>query len=153
MGDRAVQKLAIRRMQLADLPDVLLIEEDVFGDPWVREHFLKEINNETVSSPLVARSEDKLVGYAVAWYVLDEVHLANIAVERSLWRKGIGQALLDEVIAEARRRACRMITLEVRISNGAAIAFYEKNGFKQVALRRGYYADTGEDAVVMLKEL
>ena len=153
MSDSLVEKLTIQRMQVADLTDVLSIEEDVFGDPWVREHFLKEIDNEWVSSPLVARLEGVLVGYAVAWYVADEVHLANIAVHRNYWRRRIGQTLLDEVMKHGRIRKCRMITLEVRVSNVAAIEFYEKNRFKRVALRKKYYADSGEDAVVMVKEL
>jgi ribosomal-protein-alanine N-acetyltransferase len=153
VSDSLVDKLTIRRMRVADLADVLCIEQDVFGDPWVQEHFLKEIDNERVSSPLVARTEGDLIGYAVAWYVEDEVHLANIAVRRDYWRRRIGQALLDEAMRLGRLRGCKMITLEVRFSNAAAIQFYEKNGFKQIALREKYYADTGEDAVVMLRDL
>ena len=144
--------LRIAGMTLADLDEVLAIERSVFGEPWARSHFEHEIVNSTISFARVARLDDELAGYLVAWVVWDELHLGNIAVAPALQHRGVATALLNEMMAHAEARACRMATLEVRVSNQRAIALYVRFGFKPIAVRRRYYRDNGEDALIMMAD-
>ena len=89
------------------------------------------------------------MGFAIFWIVVDEAHLLIFAVHPAYRRLGIARKLLDAVLEEARRIGLLRATLEVRVSNDGAIALYEEAGFVTVAMRRGYYQDTGEDANVM----
>jgi ribosomal-protein-alanine N-acetyltransferase len=82
--------------------------------------------------------------------VADELHIGNIAVAPAVRRRGIGRRILEHCLDDARARGIEIATLEVRVSNDPAIALYEKLGFRPVAMRRGYYSDTGEDALVMM---
>jgi ribosomal-protein-alanine N-acetyltransferase len=93
------------------------------------------------------------VGYLVAWFVADEVHLANLAVVPDVRRRGLAQRFLGELESEGRRREARMVILEVRRSNAAAQGLYRKNGYYTVSIRRRYYRDNHEDALVMIKPL
>jgi len=148
-GERA----RIEAMTLNDLEDVLAIERVVFNEPWLRAHFEHEIVNSTISYARVARLREKLAGYLVAWIVWDELHLGNIAVAPALQHGGIATALLEEMFAHALSHGCRMATLEVRVSNQRAISLYTRLGFKPVAVRRRYYRDNGEDALIMMADL
>ena len=141
--------LSIDRMHPADLPDVLVIERASFSMPWSRGAFLYEIEQNQVARCWVGREDGRIVGYICLWEVADELHVTNVAVHPVARRRGIARALLDSVFARARGAGARMILLEVRPSNGEAIALYESFGFRSVGRRRGYYYDTGEDALVM----
>jgi ribosomal-protein-alanine N-acetyltransferase len=136
-------------MLAADLPDVLVIERASFSMPWSRGAFLYEIEQNQVARCWVGREDGRIVGYICLWEVADELHVTNIAVHPDARRRGVARALLDSVFARARAAASRMILLEVRPSNAEAIALYESFGFHVVGRRRGYYYDTGEDALVM----
>ena len=89
---------------------------------------------------------------ASLWEVVDECHITNVTVSPDTRRKGVGQFLLEGIIEQARRQGAVRATLEVRVSNMAAVRLYEKFGFVSVAMRRKYYPDNGEDALVMWKE-
>ena len=136
----------------ADLDEVLVIENAVFTDPWPRQFFLEEISLPQSLARLV-RLRGKVVGYLLAWSLEDEMHLGNLAVASEVQRRGVGQYLLEWLLGEARALGKRRISLEVRASNFAAQELYRRHDFRAVALRRGYYHDTGEDALVMLHEL
>lgn len=155
MSARPVPRLAIEPMSRAHLPEVLAIERAVFSDPWSLPSFEHEVKGAPVSLCRVARlwPEGGVVGYFVAWRVEDELHLGNIAVAPAHQGQGIGQKLLDELIATAGEAGGRVVTLEVRESNIAAQRLYLRNGFKPVALRRRYYPDNHEDAIVMMRNL
>jgi ribosomal-protein-alanine N-acetyltransferase len=140
-------------MALPDLDHVLAIERQVFSEPWVRAHFEYEIVQSTVSYIRVARASGELVGYLVAWIVWDELHLGNVAVAPSWQHRGVATALLEEMLSDSTARGCRLATLEVRVSNERAIALYERLGFKSIAVRRRYYRDNGEDALIMMADL
>lgn len=142
-------------MEAGDLPAVLDIERAVFSDPWSRASFEHEVQGGPVSLCRVARlwPEGRVVGYFVAWQVEDELHLGNLAVAPGLQGQGIGQRLLDRLLDEGRRDGRSLVTLEVRESNLAAQRLYLRNGFKPVALRRRYYPDNHEDAIVMMRDL
>lgn len=140
--------LVIQPMGLGDLEEVLGLEERVFPSPWTRGMFLAELEA-SGSRYLVCRLEGELVGYGGVRVFLDEAHLMNLAVREDLRRRGIGSFILARLIREAAVLGARLMTLEVRRSNFPAISLYEKFGFRVVGVRRGYYSDNGEDALVM----
>jgi len=136
----------------SDLDDVLPVENALFTDPWPRQFFLDEMRV-LQAVTCVARHRGRLAGYLLAWRLESEVHLGNLAVAAEYQRKGVGQALLDWLTSDARAHDASRITLEVRATNFAAQELYRRDGYKAVAIRRGYYQDTGEDALVMLRDL
>ena len=141
--------LSIERMRPLDLDDVLSIERASFSMPWSRGAFLYEMEQNQVARCFVVRHGARVAGYVCLWEVADELHITNIAVHPDLRRRGIARTLLERVLADARQRAIRLVVLEVRPSNAEALALYESFGFRVVGRRRGYYYDTGEDALVM----
>ena len=145
--------LILRRMTALDLEPVLEIEAG-FTAPWSREMFLQELRQEEgTAASLVAEIDGRVVGYILWWFVADEVHIVNLAVHAGSRRRGLARRLLDEVFRRARTRGMAIATLEVRFHNTAAIQLYEGLDFRKVAIRKAYYADNGEDALVMLKVL
>jgi ribosomal-protein-alanine N-acetyltransferase len=128
--------------------------ESTFTAPWTREMFLQELRQrQELAYGLVALIEARVVGYALNWFVADEVHVVNLAVHPHWRRRGLARQLLREVFDCARRRGMVIATLEVRSHNRPAIELYQSIGFREVALRKKYYADNGEDALVMLADL
>jgi ribosomal-protein-alanine N-acetyltransferase len=138
----------IRPLREADIPAVLAIEEASFSSPWSHAAFVHELHNPH-GSLIVAEQDGRVLGYLCCWYVVDEIHILDIAVHPEQRRRGIGEQLLDHALAQGRARKAKTANLEVRRSNVAAIAFYEKFGFRSVAVRRHYYSD-GEDAFLMI---
>ena len=142
----------IRRLRRGDLGQVCRIEEEVFPMPWSRESFENELSDNGVSFSWVLESGGAVVGYLISWLVEDELHIGNIAVAPELQGSGLGRDLLERCLGEAAATGVSRATLEVRVTNERAIALYEKHGFRPIAFRRRYYSDTGEDALVMLKD-
>ena len=141
--------LAVEPMRPEDLDEVLVIERASFSMPWSRGAFLYEIQQNRVARCRVMRAGRSIVGYLCVWEIGDEIHVTNIAVHPARRRQGIARALLGGLLAEAQARDIRLIVLEVRPSNQEAIGLYESFGFRVTGRRRGYYYDTGEDALVM----
>jgi ribosomal-protein-alanine N-acetyltransferase len=133
----------------SDLAEVLVIERASFSMPWSRGAFLYELEQNQVARCWVGREHGRIVGYICLWEVADELHVTNVAVHPNARRRGFARALLESVFAHARAAGSRMVLLEVRPSNTEAIPLYESFGFRVVGRRRGYYYDTGEDALVM----
>ena len=145
-----VPSLSLDRMRPEDLDEVLAIERASFTMPWSRGAFLYEMQQNRVARCCVARDEaGRVAGYLCLWEVADEVHITNVAVRPDVRRQGIARSLLQTVLDAARRRRFKMVVLEVRPSNQHALSLYESFGFRVVGRRRGYYYDTGEDALVM----
>src|SRR5262249_13311162 len=117
-------------------------------DPWPADFFLGELSQPLVHAR-VAEHHGLLVGYAFAWLGAGAGHLGNLAVATRAQRRGVARALLAQLLGDARTRGVEHLTLEVRVSNFAAQALYRTHGFRLAGLRRGYYRDTGEDALVM----
>src|SRR5438046_4862532 len=140
-------------MRPEDLDEVLGIERASFSMPWSRGAFLYEIQQNRVARCWVMRDEERVVGYLCLWEVSDEVHITNIAVRPESRRRGLGRTLLGGLLDDARQRQIRLVVLEVRPSNTHARTLYESFGFRVVGRRRGYYYDTGEDALVMENDL
>ena len=142
--------LSVERMRPEDLDEVLGIERASFSMPWSRGAFLYEMQQNRVARCWVAREDDNHVaGYLCLWEVADEVHITNVAVHPAQRRRGIGRSLLRGVLDDARTRKLKLVVLEVRPSNHEARTLYESFGFQVMGRRRGYYYDTGEDALVM----
>ncbi|HQJ36406.1 MAG TPA: ribosomal protein S18-alanine N-acetyltransferase [Clostridia bacterium] len=139
-------------MSLDDIDQVVEIENLSFTSPWSRESFESELKN-NLARYIVARVNGKVAAYGGMWIILDEAHITNIAVHPEFRERKIGEKLVKEMLRTAKENKAEHITLEVRASNDAARKLYEKLGFKDSGTRKGYYADTGEDAVIMWNEL
>ena len=139
--------LHIRRLTYADLPQVLAIERRAFPTPWSLAMFVLELSKPS-GICLAALRGDQLVGYLVCSRYDTVWHLMNVAVEPALRRQGLASALLNHLFETADREG-EQYTLEVRPSNHEAIAMYERFGFNSSGLRRGYYHDNKEDALIM----
>lgn len=158
-------ELRYRRMRPEDLPRVVEIEKDGFRHPWSRDLLERELSH--AWSTVLLATEDRagalrpgggerteaVVGFIVFWLVHDEVHVLNIATAREERRRGIGRALMEEAAEAGRRRGATLVTLEVRRSNLPALALYRALGYRQVGVRPNYYAEEGEDAIVMVLDL
>jgi ribosomal-protein-alanine N-acetyltransferase len=132
----------------ADLDEVMAIERTSFRYPWSSRFFLEELQVACARSVL-AEIEGRIVGYVLFWLLPSEVDIHNIAVHIDFRRQGIGQALLQRVIEQTRNRESSLVTLEVRVSNTSAQRLYESMGFVAKGLRKRYYSDDGEDALIM----
>jgi tRNA threonylcarbamoyladenosine biosynthesis protein TsaB len=137
----------IDRMKRDHLDRVIAIETECFAHPWSRRAFLWELDSE-IALPAVAMANNEVAGYLVAWSAGDEMHLGNVAVARRYRGKGVGRDLMKWLVEEARRREMVRVTLEVRASNAAAVSLYKRFGFREIAVRQGYYPG-GEDAYLM----
>jgi len=136
-----------------DLDAVLELDQASFSNPWTRMMYEQELQNDQ-SFIFVARQDGSpIVGYCSYWIILDEIHVNNIAVRPGWRRHGIGRALMEHLLADGRARHCRAATLEVRRSNTAALRLYEAGGFVQRGVRRGYYRDPDDDALVLWAEI
>lgn len=131
----------------ADLDAIDAISRASFRHPWPRQTFADELTRP--HGRLVVARAPTVAGYLVYWLVADEVHLLAIATDPTLRRRGIAAALMHHLVAAS--TSARVVTLEVRASNAAAIALYTRFGFVTTAIRRGYYAGDSEDAIVMLR--
>lgn len=141
------------KMKLEHIPGVLQIEQVSFPTPWSQQAFTYEITNNTFAHYLVALQQDKVIGYAGMWLVLDEAHITNVAVHPEYRGKKLGEALMIKTMRQAVLLGAVRMTLEVRPSNHAARELYKKLGFKEKGLRKRYYTDTNEDAVIMWVDL
>jgi ribosomal-protein-alanine N-acetyltransferase len=134
-----------------DVEEVVAIERTSFTDPWSARAFAMETAEKAERSwSWVAELNGRVAGYIVAWPVEDEVHLANIAVAPQWRGRGIGRFLMEKLLERARRGKASWIALEVRFSNHWARRLYESLGFRPVAIRKNYYRNDAEDALVMM---
>ena len=143
----------IRKMTETDIPRILEIERECFPMPWTETMFLCQLRLEEVSTNLVFDGDDGIGGYIIAWTGFEEVHILSIGVDPLKRGLGIAEGLLEAAIEENRSKGCLKIVLEVRKGNARARRFYEKQGFNQIGIRKGYYAETGEDALVLEKDI
>lgn len=139
----------IRNMDERDIPRVMEIERLSFITPWTEGMFRSQLASGDRTINLLLVDGEELIGYAAAWIAYDEIHLLSIAVGPATRRRGFGAEILREVVERGRARGAERVILEVREGNAAARAFYGKHGFVMIGVRRRYYSDTGEDAIVM----
>lgn len=144
----AAPAMILRRLHEDDIDTVMAIEKRCFTTNWSREALMNEIGN-SCAFYVVGLCEDRIIGYAGEWIIMDEAHITTIAVAPEAQGKRFGERLLIALLTEAKGRGARRATLEVRVSNAVALKLYAKYGFETVAIRRKYYQDTDEDALIM----
>lgn len=149
MEEKVNSKLYIELMELKDLDEVMEVEQQCFTTPWSRYAFTCELKDNHLSRYIVVRHQDKIVGYAGMWMILDEAHVTNVGVIPEYRGQGIGEQLMRALILMAKNLGLKKMTLEVRKSNYIAQNLYSKLGFEPAGIRRGYYLDDKEDAVIM----
>ena len=137
----------------SQIDEVLTVEEASFTNPWTREMYLSELENRSVSFCFLARDDaGRTVGFCSFWRVLDELHINNLAVLPEFRRAGVASMLLQRVLDEGTGLGARRATLEVRRSNDAARLLYERFGFRVAGVRRDYYTNPVEDALVLWRD-
>ena len=147
-----VSEATIRPMIKSDLKQILEIETNSFPTPWSLALFQREMELD-FSYIFVLDINGEIIGYMNYWLIVGEVHIMSIAVKESYRRTGVGSYILQHSLDEARLKGGVYAYLEVRAGNPAGHALYQKNGFELVGIRRGYYTDTKEDALIMAREL
>jgi ribosomal-protein-alanine N-acetyltransferase len=148
-GDPDALEVRITPMRRRHLRGVLRIEQQVYPRPWTFGLFVGEISQRASRVYLVARVGSEVVGYAGMFRAVDDGHITTIAVDPAWQRRGIATRMLLALARAAVDRGCRNLTLEVRMSNSGAQALYQRFGFVPAGVRKGYYPETGEDALVM----
>ncbi|MBO5200447.1 MAG: ribosomal protein S18-alanine N-acetyltransferase [Clostridia bacterium] len=140
----------IRDFSPADAEAVALLEAECFSSPWSEQAILDSYSEGVLF--ILAEEEGRVIGYAGLQTVLDEGYITNIAVSRDFRGRGIGSSLVEQLKEKARQKGLAFISLEVRHSNAAAVALYEKQGFKTVGKRKNFYTAPLEDALIMTIE-
>jgi len=148
-----LQEAVIRPMRKEDIFQVSQIEKLSFPTPWSCGIFSSELDKKNLTFYYVMEYQDEVIAYTGYWKLANEAHLVNLAVYPAFRRKGLGSKLLKYVLEKAQNQGLDTITLEVRRFNLAAQKFYERFDFKKVAIRPGYYVETGEDALVYWKNI
>ena len=141
--------IVIERMRIGDVPAVIEIERLSFSSPWPAFAFEQELTSNRLAHYVVARSEDRVIGFAGIWLMVDEAHITTFGVHPEHRRRGVGRRLLLRLAELAIDLGTQRMTLEVRVSNEPAQALYRSFGFQVAGRRIAYYSDDGEDALVM----
>jgi len=136
-------------MELQDVDKVVEIENSSFAVPWTRESFQNEMFLNRFAIYTIAELNGEIIGYCGMWLVIDESQITNIALLPEYRGKGYGEQLLRYVMNLAREKGAVVMTLEVRVSNSSAQSLYRKLGFQDGGIRKNYYSDNQEDALVM----
>jgi [ribosomal protein S18]-alanine N-acetyltransferase len=145
--------ITFRKMTVNDLDDVMEVEVNSFTLPWSRDAFCSELTKNQFAHYLVIELDQKVVGYCGVWIIVDEAHVTNIAILPDYRGLKLGEALMGQVMMLARSLGALRMTLEVRVSNERAQNLYRKFGFESGAIRKQYYTDNMEDAIVMWVKL
>ncbi|WP_274361862.1 ribosomal protein S18-alanine N-acetyltransferase [Paenibacillus thermotolerans] len=146
-------EVSFRMMRLEDVPQICEIEIESFTSPWSESAFVNELTQNHFAQYIVMEHEGRIIGYGGMWIIIDEAHITNIAVRTAYRGKKLGERLLAELAVKAYRLGAARMTLEVRVSNIVAQRLYAKFGFRGVGVRKGYYSDNGEDALIMWADL
>ncbi|NEW07048.1 ribosomal protein S18-alanine N-acetyltransferase [Paenibacillus sp. SYP-B3998] len=149
----AETSLVFRSMRLEDIPFICEIEQEAFTTPWTEGAFHNELTNNQFASYMVMDIEGEVAGYGGMWLIMEEAHVTNVAVRDSYRGRKLGERLLSELMRTATFLGAFRMTLEVRASNYVAQNLYEKLGFRSVGVRKGYYTDNREDAIIMWADL
>ena len=145
----ALYPIVIEDMRLDDIDAVQEVERASFPVPWPANAFRHELTQNKNAHYIVAKEGEHIVGYAGLWLSLDEAHITTFAVLPEHRRRKIGERMLLALFERAERLGAEWLTLEVRASNMAAQRLYEKYGFRPAGVRRRYYSDNNEDAIIM----
>ncbi|WP_271854200.1 ribosomal protein S18-alanine N-acetyltransferase [Planococcus maritimus] len=138
-----------RKMTIQDVNAVYEIEKQSFTLAWTKEAFEQEMLKNEFAYYVLAETAEGIIGYCGMWLVMDEAHITNIAISPQQRGNKYGEALMREAMDQARAQGAKLMTLEARVSNIAALNLYKKLGFQNGGIRKGYYTDNQEDAIVM----
>jgi len=152
MSQPEVDALRFVPIDRTHLDAVMAIEAEAYPEPWTRGMFLQEVESDRSYFYVMALS-GQIIGYGGFWLVLDEAHITSVTVRDTHRGKGIGRLLMEFLLRTAREQRAHIATLEVRLSNLKARNLYLSLGFRPVGIRKEYYPRSGEDALVMMKEL
>ena len=142
-------ELSIQPMQVINIPAVVTVEKLAFGEHWLSRDYTHELEHNELAHYFVLYHEAQIIGVAGFWLMADQIHISTIAVAPHYQRRGLAAQLLRHLLAEGQRLGATEATLEVRVSNVAAIALYQQYGFDVVGRRKRYYRDNGEDALIL----
>lgn len=134
------------------IPELMIMEQEAYPDPWTHGMFRQEIENGAAYF-YVAMLRNRIIGYGGFWLLLDEAHVTKVTVSRLYRRHGIGARLMRYLLRRAKTLGASSMRLEVRENNEPARHLYEQLGFEHAGIRRGYYTKTGESAIVMMKRI
>lgn len=148
-----VDSFVFRYMREEDIDQILEVEHASFTLPWSREAFYNELHNNKFAVYMVLEDKNKIIGYCGAWIVIDEAHVTNIAILPGYRGRKLGEGLLRQMMMVARQMGAKSMTLEVRVTNHIAQSLYRKLGFQNGGIRKSYYSDNQEDALVMWVKL
>ncbi len=138
-------------MKECDLPQVCACEQLASPHPWKESHFVDSLKSGYTC--IIAERGGEIIGYAIMMIVMDEAHLLIITIDKDHQRQGYGHQLIEHLTSIAINKKCITLLLEVRETNESAFQLYLNNGFCEIGQRPRYYADTGEDAIVMALDL
>ena len=144
--------LIVRKAEEKDVDRIAQLEIECFTTPWSREAVYQDVVENPRALYVVAEVEGLVIGYAGIWSIIDEGHITNVAVDPRFRKNHVGSAIISVLLDVTQKAGIEHHTLEVRRSNEAAIRLYEKYGFVVNGERKGYYEDTGEDALIMWRE-
>ncbi|WP_072336948.1 MULTISPECIES: ribosomal protein S18-alanine N-acetyltransferase [unclassified Paenibacillus] len=144
---------SFREMRVEDIPAICRIEKESFTTPWTAAAFHNELTNNQFAKYMVLEYDGEIAGYGGMWLIMEEAHVTNIAIGAAYRGRKLGEKLLTEMQKSASLLGAERMTLEVRPSNEVALGLYAKKGFRSVGVRRGYYTDNQEDALIMWADL
>ena len=147
-----INNLTIEEMKENDIDGVFEVEKNCFEDYWSKDSFKKELSN-NLAKYLVAKIDNKVVGYVGIWFVVDEGHITNVAVHEDYRGQKIGDHLIKELVQVCKNNKIISMTLEVRASTVVAQNLYKKYGFKMAGIRKEYYSNNKEDAIIMWNDI
>lgn len=142
-----------RSMKLEDIEQISQIEKETFSTPWTKDAFHNELVHNQFSYYIVMEHDGEIIGYGGMWTIMDEAHITNIALREQYRGQKLGELLMKGLMVKAIKLGMRRMTLEVRVSNGIAQKLYEKLDFRAAGVRKGYYTDNCEDALIMWADL
>ncbi|RIV17144.1 ribosomal-protein-alanine N-acetyltransferase [Alicyclobacillaceae bacterium I2511] len=145
--------VSMRNMRLQDVDFVLRVERRSFSAPWSRQAFTTELVDNQFARYWVLEYHGRIIGYAGVWLIVDEGHITNIAIDPEFRGRRLGERLMRGLLAQCLANGMKRVTLEVRVTNGVAQNLYRKLGFVDSGVRKGYYTDNREDALIMWAEL
>lgn len=143
------EEVRFRLMKIDDIESILEVERNSFATPWTADAFYNELINNHFAYYVVAEVGERVVGHCGVWVIMDEAHITNVAVHPEYRGKKIGEKLLKYIMALSISYGAQKMTLEVRVSNLVAQNLYKKLGFEAHGMRKGYYTDNNEDAIIM----
>lgn len=141
--------VGISPMRRAHVRDVLAIEKAVYPRPWSAALFFSELAQPKTRHYVIATLEETIIGYGGVMVHGEEGHITNVAVNPDFHHRGVGRAIMLDLMTVAREREAESVALEVRVGNWPAQRLYAWFGFRPIGVRKNYYAETGEDALVM----